>query len=160
VGRGAEGVRSSILRRRGGGEKTMRDLEEAGGGGSSSGSTSNDDDAPPLRGWRGTLDRAMMPSVVALDERDDGGGTGGDDEDARGGGARANHGAVVVFGAPPLRWCAGRNRRQPVLDGRPRHHRGVLRLLSPEARGPKESRWYNVSEGTGIMYGGSVIIWL
>ena len=46
--------------------------------------------------------RAMMASVVALDDRDDGGGTGDDDNDApRGGGARANHGAVVVFGAPP-----------------------------------------------------------
>jgi hypothetical protein len=106
VGRGAEGVRSSLLRRRRRrrreGEKTMRDLEGAGGGGSSSGATSNDD-APPLRGWRGALDRAMMASVVAFDDRDDGGSPGDDDEDARGGGgggARANHGAVVVFGAP------------------------------------------------------------
>ena len=45
--------------------------------------------------------RAMMASVVALDDRDDGGGTGDDDDAPRGGGARANHGAVVVFGAPP-----------------------------------------------------------
>ena len=104
----------------------------------------------------------MMASVVALDDRDDGGGPGDDDGDgARGGGARANHGAVVVFGAPPRRWrCAGRDRRQQVRGGRPGHHRGVLRSLSPEARGPKEARWYNVSEGSGIMYGGSVIIWL
>ena len=47
------------------------------------------------------MDRAMMALVVALDDRDDGGGTGDGDDDARGGGARANHGAVVVFGAPP-----------------------------------------------------------
>jgi hypothetical protein len=163
VGRGAEGVRSFLLRRRrrrrGGGNDAR--FRRSGGGGSSSNSTSNDDDAPPLRGWRGALYRAMMASVVALDDRDDGGGTGDDDDDApRGGGARANHGAVVVFGAPPRRWCAGPNRRQQVRDGRPGHHRGVLRLLSLEARGPKEARWHDVSKGTGIMHGGSVIIWL
>jgi len=103
VGRGAKGVRSSLLQRREEEEKTtMRDSEEVGaGGGSSSGSTNND---APLRGWRGALDRAMMASVIASD-RDDGGPGDDDDDDAdRGGGgsggARANHGAVVVFGAP------------------------------------------------------------
>ncbi len=70
VGRGAEGVHSSLLRRREEEKTTMRNSEEVGaGGGSSSGSTNND---APLRGWRGALDRAMMASVIASD-RDNGG---------------------------------------------------------------------------------------
>ena len=95
VGRGAEGVRSSLRRR----VEETRD-SKAGGVGSSSGPT---EDAAPLRGWRGALDKAMMASVIALD-RDDG-SPGGDDNDADerggGGGARANYRAVVVFGPPP-----------------------------------------------------------
>jgi len=55
----------------------------------------------------------MMASVIALDNRDDGGGTGDNDDDARGGGARANHGAVVVFGATPTGGA-----RDPIIASR------------------------------------------
>lgn len=91
VGRGAERVRSCLWQKmkhgNSGSEKTLLP-------------SSTD----VSRGWMGALDRAMMASIVGLDQGDDD-PSSNDNDMANGSGdnmSANNYGAVVIFGAAPL----------------------------------------------------------
>ena len=117
LGRGAEGVRSYLLRR----QMTRHPAVSMATEGTSRASsttttTSTSTTTNDRRGWRGALDSAMMSSLVAFADRDvDYSGIDDDADDIRGGGGEdgdraANYGAVVIFGPPSLASRRGRIR--------------------------------------------------
>mmetsp|Transcript_20428 Transcript_20428/g.42838 ORF Transcript_20428/g.42838 Transcript_20428/m.42838 type:complete len:185 (+) Transcript_20428:762-1316(+) len=90
VGRGAERVASSILRRSTDISDSVLENESEAADATSS-------------GWKGALDRAMMAAIDALEQDDE----SNEDEHAQSKEAKANYGAVVIFGG----YCPGGERK-------------------------------------------------